>query len=88
MTKQAKSFMSAATGSFTETIHVRLLDEGVDVWRPVRARALGDGAYELAGDPAPPDESWEFAPGAKVGVKIDKNVAKAVAPPKSAKRRR
>lgn len=80
--------MSAATGSFTETIHVRLLDEGTDVWRPVKARPLGDGAFELANDPVPPDESWEFGPGATVGVKIEKSVAKAIAPPSSTTKRR
>lgn len=68
MTKQAKSFMSAAMDSFTETIHVRLLDEGVEVWRPVRARALGKGVFELSSDAAPDDEVWEFAPGEKVAV--------------------
>lgn len=60
--------MSAATGSFTEIVHVRLKDEGVEVWRPVRARKLASGAYELAPDPMPQDERWEFAPGDRVGV--------------------
>ena len=60
--------MSAATGSVTEIVHVRLQDEGVEVWRPVRARKLASGAYELASDPAPPDERWEFSPGEHVSV--------------------
>jgi hypothetical protein len=61
--------MSAATDLFTEIVHVRLLDEGVDVWRPVRARPLPTGAYELAPDPIPSGELWEFAPGEQVSVK-------------------
>ena len=45
------------------TIYVRLLDEGVDVWRPVLAFALGDMRFEIA--PADIDreiETWEFWP--------------------------
>jgi hypothetical protein len=29
----------------SETIYVALLDEGVDVWRPVKARRLPSGVY-------------------------------------------
>ena len=58
----------AVPDSFSETVHVRLLDEGVDVWRPVRARRLAAGAYELAHEPAPDDEIWEFGPGECVCV--------------------
>ena len=60
--------MSAATDSFTEIVHVRLLGEGTDVWRPVRAHRLAAGKYELCSDPAPEDETWEFAPGSHVKV--------------------
>ena len=60
--------MSAATASSTETIFVRLLGEGVDVWRPVRATALGQDTFRLEPDPAPPDEEWEFRPGDLVRV--------------------
>jgi hypothetical protein len=28
-----------------ETIYVALLDEGIEVWRPVKARRLPDGTY-------------------------------------------
>ena len=61
--------MSAATDSLTEIVHVRLLEEATNVWRPVRARRLASGAYELAAEPAPGDETWEFAPGECVLVK-------------------
>ena len=60
--------MSARQVTNTETIvYVRLLDEGVDVWRPVRATALPDGTFELS-QPEKPDstEVWEFPPHAKV----------------------
>jgi len=50
------------------SVFVRLLDEGVDVWRPVPATDLGNRRYRLI----PPDdydpsiETWEFVPGALV----------------------
>jgi hypothetical protein len=47
-------------------IYVRLLNEGVDVWRPVEAEPLPDGTFRLASSPPPPDEVWEFPPGATV----------------------
>jgi hypothetical protein len=43
------------------TIYMRLLDEGVDVWRPVQAEPRSDGSYVVLG-PVPADEEWEFAP--------------------------
>lgn len=49
-------------------VYVRLLDEGTDVWRPVRATALPDGIFQLA-EPDGYDfeaEIWEFPPRAKV----------------------
>jgi hypothetical protein len=44
-------------------IHVRLLDEGVDVWRPVPAERLGDATYRLSDARVPADERWSFQPG-------------------------
>jgi len=57
--------MSAATASSTElsTVHVRLLDEGTDVWRPVQAERLGETTYRLAHGSVPEDENWSFQPG-------------------------
>ena len=57
--------MSAATASSTDTatIFVRLLDEGVDVWRPVPARRLSEATYRLSEAPVPEDEVWSFQPG-------------------------
>ena len=57
--------MSAATASSTEiaTVHVRLLDEEVDVWRPVHAERLSGVTYRLSAAPTPEDEVWSFQPG-------------------------
>lgn len=61
--------MSEATSSDTETVYVRLLEEGVDVWRPVSAYWLGGDVFELSHAPMPDDEMWEFGPGSRVVVK-------------------
>jgi hypothetical protein len=48
------------------TIYVKLLDEAVDVWRPVDASPEGDDTYRLADTPTPTEEVWEFRPGSVV----------------------
>ena len=62
--------MSAATASSTDwaEVHVRIVDDVVDVWRPVKARALSDHVFHLSDDPAPQDEQWAFGPGDEVVV--------------------
>jgi hypothetical protein len=52
-------------GSKKATIYVELLDEGVDVWRPVTATPEREGVYRLPDEP-PVDEAWAFAPGSLV----------------------
>jgi hypothetical protein len=47
------------------TVHVELLDEGVEVWRPVAAVKVGEGTYRLE-DQAPGGERWAFPPGSIV----------------------
>ncbi|REF89238.1 hypothetical protein DES32_0457 [Methylovirgula ligni] len=47
------------------TIFMPLIDEGVDVWRPVQAQPLENACYFVLG-PMPDDEKWEFPPGAVV----------------------
>jgi hypothetical protein len=49
-------------------VYVRLLDEGPDVWRPVRATALPDGTFRLLEPNGhdPKAETWEFPPLMKV----------------------
>lgn len=51
------------------TIFIRLLDEGIDVWRPATcSETTEDGVYII--DPLSKydaeDEKWEFEPGSKV----------------------
>lgn len=48
------------------TVYVALLDEGVDVWRPVPAAHIGDDVYRLSADPVPEEEQWAFEPGTVV----------------------
>ena len=56
--------MSAATASSTDaTVYVRLLNEGVDVWRPVKAVRLSETTYQLSEEPTPEEEAWSFQPG-------------------------
>ena len=48
-------------------IYVRLLDEGVDCWRPVDARQTADDVFEIISEnPDPGDERWEFNVGQSV----------------------
>ena len=48
------------------TVYIKLVGEGVDVWRPVEATDEGDSIYRLAAAPAPEDEEWEFPPASRV----------------------
>ena len=51
----------------TETIYVALLDEGVDVWRPVQAsRRIGETFEIVSKNDDPEDEHWQFPSGALV----------------------
>jgi hypothetical protein len=48
-------------------IFVSLMDEGVDVWRPVQAEQLHDNVYRIAEQPYDRDlETWQFEPGYEV----------------------
>ena len=46
-------------------VFVRLLHEGTDVWRPVKATQVSDGLYQLTGKQESEDR-WEFGPGSLV----------------------
>ena len=53
--------------SKTETIFVSLLDEGVDVWRPVHAVHVRDNLYRILDQAYDRDlETWQFVPGDEV----------------------
>ena len=48
------------------SIYVKLLNEGVEVWRPAAAEKVGDGVYRILAMAAPEEEKWEFEPGSLV----------------------
>lgn len=56
-----------------ETIYIRLVDEGIDVWRPVTAKkgSMPNSFFILPAphNIIPPGESWEFSPGSYVLVR-------------------
>ncbi len=55
------------TNHDVEEIYVYLLDENVDVWRPVKARKIEQGVYRISEQAYDPDvEKWEFQPGETV----------------------
>lgn len=53
-----------------DIIYVRLLNEGVDVYRPVQAVAITSSIYEIKADDSydPENEQWKFLPRSKVIV--------------------
>jgi hypothetical protein len=52
-------------------IYVRLLGEGVDVWRPVRAEHVGGDVYRILSQPYDREiESWQFEPGDEVATAL------------------
>ena len=61
--------MSAGRDSSIESsIYVKILDEMVEVWRPVRAEALGGMVFRIRLDQPTFGEVWEFKPGETVVV--------------------
>jgi hypothetical protein len=52
-------------------IFVRLIDEPVDVWRPVQAERQTDNIYRIVDQTYDRDiETWEFGPGEEVVCEI------------------
>jgi hypothetical protein len=49
-----------------ETIYIELLDEGVNVWRPVEAERREDGLYRIVSGPPDETETWKFPQGTVV----------------------
>jgi hypothetical protein len=48
----------------TSTIYVGLIDENVEVWRPVEAEPLGDDVFRILSENTDPEtEVWEFITG-------------------------
>ena len=58
------------------TIFMPLLNEGTDVWRPVKALKLGETRYRVT-DEASEDEEWLFVSGTIVVVDADRRVIAA-----------
>jgi hypothetical protein len=53
-----------------KTIYVSLIDEGTDVWRPVRAKQFGPDIFQIPLETEIPEEEfWEFQPGEMVKCK-------------------
>lgn len=47
-----------------KTIYVYLLNEGIDVWRPVKVIQVKENIYKiLSANPDPKDEIWQFNKG-------------------------
>ena len=54
-----------------KTIYIYLLDEGVDVWRPVEAERMSSTTFRIPSTTnIPDDESWMFKPGEVVRCEI------------------
>ena len=51
-----------------EIIHIPLLEEGTNVWRPASAERLSEDTFRILG-PMPQGELWAFGPGEEVVVK-------------------
>jgi len=50
----------------TETIYIELMDEGVEVWRPVTAERRQDGLFRILSEPPDETEAWKFPQGSVV----------------------
>jgi hypothetical protein len=56
-----------------DTIYVALLDEGIDVWRPVEAERISPDSYLIVEQGYDPTiERWEFEPGTVVRCRKEK----------------
>jgi len=53
-----------------QQIYVKLLDEMVEVWRPISATHLGGSTYKIENQEIPDYEIWEFQPGDIVETKM------------------
>ena len=75
----------------SDQLYVRLLDEGVTVWRPVPASKVAADTYviERPSDYDPDDEHWEFPPGTTVvGERRVTSVGEIIAAVRPAKQQR
>ena len=62
-----------------DTIYVALLDEGIDVWRPVEAQKLSHDRYLIVDQAYDPGiERWEFQPGSVVRCRKEKRDSRSI----------
>ncbi len=62
-----------------ETIYVALLDEGIDVWRPVAARKVATDAYLILDQNYDREvETWQFEPGTVVRCRKERRNGREV----------
>jgi hypothetical protein len=58
--------------SKSDTIYVALVDEGIDVWRPVEAKKLSADSFLIVDQGYDPTiERWEFEPGSIVRCRTE-----------------
>jgi hypothetical protein len=72
MTQRAKYFTWVEKDlNMTERIYIPLLDEGIDVWRPIDAEKIGVDTYLIPAtyNPQSQGETWQFPPGSIVACK-------------------
>lgn len=64
--------------AITETIYIRLLDEGVDTWRPTHGERIRGNVFKVlpTDDYDPEDEEWEFVPGSIVQCELQKKTSR------------
>jgi hypothetical protein len=71
--------MASNTETDEATIYVPLLDEGVDVWRPVKARRLANDDYLILDqDYDRSVEAWAFEPGTVVRCRPERRDGLAI----------
>lgn len=50
-----------------DEIYVKLMNEDVEVWRPIKAKYIKENIYQIVEQPYDIEiEKWEFSPGATV----------------------
>jgi hypothetical protein len=68
ITQLVNYYMLEVTVLRIETIYVKLLNEGTDVWRPVEAKKIDSDIYEISSNNKYNNdlEEWQFPPNSKV----------------------
>lgn len=61
-------------------IYIKLLDEGVEVYRPTKGEEIGQNIFKVlpTDDYDPDDETWEFLPNSKVKCIIEERDGRSI----------